>query len=230
MFIATLHDGSFLVTWNTYNGTDYDIRAQMYLPFNGFPRRRQPADGKTTKNQFAPHVTELADGQSPFRSNERSRRRLWNSIRTVLLAINQSPIATGAVALAPILENSGARLITQAELIANASDPDVGQALQVTGLAIASGQGKLVDNHNGTWSYTPTKNDNSSVSFTYQVTDGLTSVADSASLDITPGTVRLGGEQGCRSASGGLGACRDRRLQRGRHQRSRLVQRLDRQP
>ena len=58
--------------------------------------------------------------------------------------VNDAPV-TAAVTLAAIAEDSGARLITQAELLANASDVD-STVLTATGLAIASGNGTLVDN------------------------------------------------------------------------------------
>jgi len=87
--------------------------------------------------------------------------------------------------LAPIAEDSGARIITQDQLLANASDVDR-PSLTATGLAISSGSGTLVDNGNGTWTYTPALNDDSSVSFSYTVTDGSVGVAASATLDITP--------------------------------------------
>src|SRR5205814_5781768 len=63
--------------------------------------------------------------------------------------VNDAP-ATTPVTLAAIAEDSGARLITQAQLLANASDVD-GPALTATGLTIATGSGSLVDNGNGTW-------------------------------------------------------------------------------
>ena len=56
--------------------------------------------------------------------------------------------------LAPLAEDGGPRLITNAELVANALDLD-GDALTATALAISSGAGTLVDNGNGTWTYTP---------------------------------------------------------------------------
>ena len=88
--------------------------------------------------------------------------------------------------MAAIAEDSGARLITQAELLANATDVD-GPSLTAVNLAISSGNGTLVDNGNGTWSYTPAANDDTSVTFSYAVTDGIAApVATSASLDITP--------------------------------------------
>ena len=98
--------------------------------------------------------------------------------------VNDAP-TTSAVTLAAIGEDSGARLITQAELLANAGDVD-GDALTATGLAISGGSGTLVDNGNGTWSYTPAGNDSTAVSFSYSITDGTATVAGSATLDITP--------------------------------------------
>ncbi len=98
--------------------------------------------------------------------------------------VNDAPTTT-PVTLAPIAEDSGARLITQAELLVNASDIE-GDALTATNLAISAGAGTLVDNGDGTWTYTPALNDDTAVSFSYTITDGIDTVAGSASLDITP--------------------------------------------
>ncbi len=84
--------------------------------------------------------------------------------------VNDAP-TTSPVTLAPIAEDSGARLITQAELLANATDVD-GPSLTATGLTISSGAGSLIDNGDGTWTYTPALNDDTSVSFSYTITDG----------------------------------------------------------
>ena len=101
-----------------------------------------------------------------------------------LTPVNDAP-TTSAVTLLPIAEDSGARLITQAELLSNAADVD-GPSLTATGLTIASGSGTLIDNGNGTWTYTSALNDDSAVSFSYTVTDGSLTAAGSAALDITP--------------------------------------------
>ncbi|MBZ2169515.1 DUF4347 domain-containing protein, partial [Marinobacter sp. F4216] len=101
-----------------------------------------------------------------------------------VMAQNDAP-TTSPVTLAPIAEDSGARTITQAELLGNASDAD-GDSLTATGLAITSGNGLLTDNGDGTWTYTPAPNDDTSVSFSYSITDGSATVAGSATLDITP--------------------------------------------
>ena len=101
------------------------------------------------------------------------------------LNLNDNAPTTSPVTLTAIAEDSGARLITQAQLLGNASDAD-GNSLTATGLVISSGSGVLVNNGNGTWSYTPALNDESSVSFSYSITDGTYTIPASASLDITP--------------------------------------------
>ncbi|MES2673326.1 MAG: DUF4347 domain-containing protein, partial [Pseudomonadota bacterium] len=95
-------------------------------------------------------------------------------------APTNSPVTLSAVA-----EDSGVRLITQAQLLANASDVD-GDTLTATGLTLATGTGNLVDNGNGTWNFTATSNDSTGVSFSYNIGDGTTTIAATASLDITP--------------------------------------------
>ena len=65
------------------------------------------------------------------------------------------------------------RIITETELLANASDAD-GDALSVTGLAISSGNGTLVDNNDGTFTYTPDANDDTEVTFEYTISDAST--------------------------------------------------------
>ena len=107
------------------------------------------------------------------------------AVSTITVVAVNDPPTTTPVTLSAIAEDSGARLITQAQLLANAADPD-GPTLNATGLSIASGGGTLIDNGNGTWSYTPDPDDDTAVSFSYTVTDGIASTAGTANLDITP--------------------------------------------
>jgi len=103
----------------------------------------------------------------------------------VLAAVNDAP-TTSPVTLAAIAEDSGARIITQAELLGNAVDLE-GNPLTASNLQMtAGGKGTLVANSDGTWTYTPASNDDTSVSFSYTVSDGDKTAAGSASLDITP--------------------------------------------
>ncbi|MEQ1592682.1 MAG: Ig-like domain-containing protein [Thiobacillaceae bacterium] len=98
--------------------------------------------------------------------------------------VNDAP-TTSPVTLASIAENSGARLITQAELLSNAADVD-SPSLTATSLALTAGAGTLTNNGNGTWTYTPALNDDTAVSFSYTVTDGSKTTDGSASMDIAP--------------------------------------------
>ena len=106
-----------------------------------------------------------------------------------LVAINVLPVndapTTSPVSLTAIAEDSGARTITQAELLANAIDIE-GDVLTATDLSISAGNGTLLDNGDGTWTYTPAADDDTAVSFTYSITDGTDTVGGSATLDITP--------------------------------------------
>ena len=110
-----------------------------------------------------------------------------NSTQTVTVTIGgaEDVPKTAPVVLASVAEDSGVRVITQAELLANASDIE-GDALTANGLSITVGNGTLVDNGNGTWSYTPAANDDTDISFAYTITDGSGNVATTATLDVTP--------------------------------------------
>jgi VCBS repeat-containing protein len=97
--------------------------------------------------------------------------------------VNDAPTA-GNVTLPAITVNSGARIITQAQLLAGASDLD-GSPLTVTDLQVVQGFGSLVESGSGTWTYTPKVNDDSEVVFVFTVADGALSANGQAKLDIT---------------------------------------------
>jgi hypothetical protein len=101
-----------------------------------------------------------------------------------ITAVNDAPVTT-PVTLAAIAEDSGPRLITQAQLLANASDVD-NPSLTAVNLQITSGGGSLDNNGDGTWTYHPASNDDTAVTFSYGVSDGTATVATTATLDITP--------------------------------------------
>ena len=157
-YIARMGDGSALPAWVTFDAATQTFSGTPPLNFNG------SLDFKVT----------ASDG-------------LFSASDTFSLTItplNDAPTTTVAT-LAAIAEDSGPRLITQADLLAGATDID-GDNLTATNLAIATGSGTLVDNHNGTWSFTPALDDDRSVTFSFTVGDGTLTTAGSASLDITP--------------------------------------------
>ncbi|BEU04639.1 hypothetical protein OAG1_34390 [Agarivorans sp. OAG1] len=104
-----------------------------------------------------------------------------------VIRVNDAP-TTSNVVLDPVAEDAvGGRVITEAELLANAGDIDNDLAdLSVSNLSLI-GNGSLVNNNDGTWTYTPAENDDGSVSFSYDISDGEANISTgTADLDITP--------------------------------------------
>ncbi|WP_370688308.1 cadherin-like domain-containing protein [Flavimaribacter sediminis] len=100
-----------------------------------------------------------------------------------LTPVNDAPVAT-ALDLGAIDED-GSRIITAAELLAGVTDVD-GPSLMITGLSIQTGGGALVDNNDGTWTYTPAADDDTAVTFAFTASDGELTASSTASLDLTP--------------------------------------------
>lgn len=97
------------------------------------------------------------------------------------LAPNQPPVVQ-TVTL-PDLSEDQQLVITAADLLQGANDPE-GLELAVQDLMASSGA--IESNGDGTWTYTPTQDDNTGVVFGFAVSDGTVSVAGSAVLDLTP--------------------------------------------
>ena len=86
-----------------------------------------------------------------------------------LAAVNDAPVLTGTQAtLAAGTEDTG-YTINASDLLAGFTDVD-GDTLSVSGLT--ANHGSLVDNGNGTWTFTPAANYNGPVSLSYNVIDG----------------------------------------------------------
>jgi VCBS repeat-containing protein len=107
-----------------------------------------------------------------------------DNVTITINAVNDAPVAS-PVTLAAIAEDSGPRIITQAELLAGVTDID-GPSLSISALSIATGGGSLISNGNGTWTYTPALDDDTSVTFTYTASDGSLTSNSTATMDITP--------------------------------------------
>ncbi len=174
---ATLTGASVLA-----NDTDFDGNALTAALVSG------PAHGVLIFNAngtftYTPDANYNGSDSFTYKANDGTANSNIATVNLTVTAVNDAP-TTSVVTLAAIGEDSGA-VITQAQLLANASDVD-GPSLTATSLAIASGNGTLHDNGNGTWTYTPALNDDTGVSFSYTVTDGALTAAGSATLDITP--------------------------------------------
>ncbi|EHG1303859.1 tandem-95 repeat protein [Vibrio parahaemolyticus] len=94
------------------------------------------------------------------------------------------PLATTPVTLDAIEEDGGSIIITTEELLSNVDDEDK-DTLSVENLIIDKGNGTLVDNGDGTWTFTPQIDDDTEVSFTFDIIDDEDQVVSgSANLDI----------------------------------------------
>ncbi|WP_420549574.1 tandem-95 repeat protein [Curvivirga sp.] len=96
---------------------------------------------------------------------------------------NNTPTITDSVAA--VTDEDVAITVTQAELLANASDVD-GDALFVSNLIVSGPDATIVDNGDGTWTITPTENYHGDISFSYDVSDGTEIVAGALDLTVTP--------------------------------------------
>ncbi|WP_375294824.1 tandem-95 repeat protein [Vibrio parahaemolyticus] len=96
------------------------------------------------------------------------------------------PLATTPVTLDAIEEDGGSIIITTEELLSNVDDEDK-DTLSVENLIIDKGNGTLVDNGDGTWTFTPQIDDDTEVSFNFDIIDDEDLVVSgSANLDILP--------------------------------------------
>ena len=76
-------------------------------------------------------------------------------------------------------------VITRADLLANASDDNLGLAV-VANVTVDASAGTIVDNGNGSWTFTPADDYSAAdVNITFDVQDGLTTVQGTATIDVT---------------------------------------------
>ena len=94
--------------------------------------------------------------------------------------VNESPTGSATASLADGTEDT-AYTISATDLLQGFSDVD-GDSLSVSGLT--ANHGSLVDNHNGTWTFTPAANYNGKVNLNYSVTDGTLSVVATQSFSL----------------------------------------------
>ncbi|AIC26249.1 VCBS repeat-containing/serralysin-like metalloprotease domain-containing protein [Rhizobium etli bv. mimosae str. IE4771] len=118
-------------------------------------------------------------------------------------AVNDAPVLSGNAATLSAGTEDTPYTFNSADLLAGFTDVD-GDQLSVSGLT--ANHGALVDNNDGTWSFTPDANYNGPVSLSYSVTDGnggsvpatqsftLDAVNDAPVLSGNPATLAAGTE------------------------------------
>ncbi|MFH4400599.1 tandem-95 repeat protein [Vibrio diabolicus] len=99
---------------------------------------------------------------------------------------SNKPLTNSPVTLSAIEEDSDPITITTEELLSNV-DIDDADTLIVTNVTIESGNGTLIDNNYGSWTYIPEADDDTEVSFSYDIIDDDGGVINgNANLDIKP--------------------------------------------
>jgi hypothetical protein len=105
-----------------------------------------------------------------------------STVTVDVVAVNDAPVS-GAPSFATAEDTL--ITVTAAELQAGSTDLD-GDALSVSGVSLSdAAAGSLVDNLDGTWTFTPTANWNGTLSLDYSVSDGTATVAGSAALTVS---------------------------------------------
>lgn len=106
------------------------------------------------------------------------------SLSFALAAVNDVPVMSGSQAvLGPVAED-GSVIVQAADLLQGYSDID-GDALSVSGLA--ADHGTLIDNGDGSWTFTPDSDFNGQAELQYVVTDGHGGeVPATLSLQVSP--------------------------------------------
>ena len=105
-------------------------------------------------------------------------------------AVNDAATVSAAPTFS--LAEDGSIVISEAQLLANATDVD-GDQLSLTSLSVD--QGSLANNGNGTWTFTPAANWNGEVALSYGVSDGqaVTQVAAKITVDAVNDAATLSG-------------------------------------
>ena len=100
------------------------------------------------------------------------------NIHLDIAPVNDAPVTQG---VSYTMQQDGTIVINESSLLAVDTDVDH-DTLSV--VSISAPQGTLVNNHDGTWSFTPDANFNGSLNLTATVSDGTVSVPQNIHLDV----------------------------------------------
>ncbi len=127
-----------------------------------------------------------------------------SNIGTYTLSVDQLPIGQATFPFISDAINS-VYSVSESALLQGYQDPD-GDKLSVTNLTATNG--KTVNNSNGTWSFTPSKDYIGNITLSYEVSDGKGSIAGTQSFTVVTDlnkAIRWLGSDGNDSKSGNLG-------------------------
>ncbi|RCJ14692.1 hypothetical protein A6S26_11390 [Nostoc sp. ATCC 43529] len=130
------------------------------------------AAGETATDSFTYTVSDGQGGTSDA------------TVTITVTGVNDAPTGSPTATLSNTPEDT-AIIITAAQLLTGFSDVDASDTLSVTNLTATNGA--LVNNNNGTYTFTPTANFNGTVNLSYNVTDGTaTLTGQTQTFSVTP--------------------------------------------
>lgn len=113
--------------------------------------------------------------------NHASARTETTATLDVVVTSDAPTVVSGTVALGTMDEGSGSMIVTEGELLANASDID--SSLHVAN--VGADHGSFTDNGDGTWTYTPEQGFSGTVAISYDVvTDAGVETQADATLNV----------------------------------------------
>jgi VCBS repeat-containing protein len=182
---SVTEDGSLLS--GQMVATDVDTGdTQAFTAANPPPGFTLNPDGSYSFDPTDPAYQQLAAGQTekvtiPVTVTDSAGATSTRNLEVTVTGTDDAPVVSQAETLAPGTEDK-AVTIDPADLLAHATDVD-GDTLGVANLH--ADHGSLSLNPDGTYSFTPEKDYNGRVTFTYEVTDGLGGrVTQSASMNL----------------------------------------------
>ncbi|SON52978.1 VCBS domain-containing protein [Vibrio tapetis] len=99
--------------------------------------------------------------------------------------VNDVPVVTGPTSAHTTEDITGGLIITESQLLSGASDLD-GDALHVNSLSVDPSQGNIIDNHDGTWTFTPGSNFKGTADIHYNLTDGQSTINNIMAIAVDP--------------------------------------------
>ncbi len=163
--VAVSADGS--------NGGTFTIQANGALSFNVGDDFQDLGTGATRDTTVTYTITDTQGATSTA------------TVTVTVTGINDMPSAVDDGIYGETDEAGSTVIITEAELLANDTDPE-SDTLDITNITVTAGEGSIVDNGDGTWTYTSPADSlgfNGMTTLTYTVQDpgGLT---DTATFDL----------------------------------------------
>ncbi len=184
--IATLENGTFLAAWARWDGEN-QISTIVTQLFDQYGQKAGPEHRAYSSSAYIEELALTTASDGRVFVSWTSHGEEDTDVRSLVLgpaadSINRAPIVSGTTSLPNGAEDNPV-VITKAQLLGNASDPD-GDLLWIVDLSVTDGGGSLVDNGDGTWTYSPPSNQHGIVSFSYGVTDGALTTATTATVNI----------------------------------------------